>query len=90
MDESSLPVEESSPNAETETDNLLKPAMSTKETASFLGWTEEKLTSRRKREQAIEGKGYRFSYEKQGGKITWRAETLIEPKLPPNTSGESD
>lgn len=73
---SSSNLEQSRPISETQSENEPKPQMSTKELAEFLGWTEDKISSQRKRGTPTEGKGYRFLSEKVGKNIVWKAETL--------------
>ena len=81
VEESSLKVEESSPNTQSQTNSELKAVMSTKELASFLSWSEDKLNNRKRRRQTIEGNGISFIWEKEGGKIVWKPEPEKPIKL---------
>jgi DNA repair exonuclease SbcCD ATPase subunit len=85
---SSLNVKQSRLNPESQADVEPKPSMSTKELAKFLGWTEDKINSQRKRGNPTEAKGYRFTSEKSGNSVVWKSEALAEPKLPPKTYDE--
>jgi len=78
-------VEQSKPSTETQETVELKPIMYTKELAVFLEWSEDKLTSRWKRGNAVEEKGYRFIAEKPEKKVIWKHERLTEPTLLPET-----
>jgi hypothetical protein len=82
---SSSKLEQSRPISETQSEEEPKPQMSTKELAEFLGWTEDKINSQRKRGNPTEGKGYRFLSEKVGKNVVWKTEALVESKLPPET-----
>jgi len=75
--EISLKVEKSKPITENQTTAELKPTMSTKELAKFLGWTTDKLESQRKRGTVTEGKGYQFTSEKPGRNVVWKCEAIV-------------
>lgn len=61
---------------DTKTDEGVKPDMTVKEVANFLGWTNDKVSSRHKRNQIFEEKGYRFTPTKQSGRRVWETKRL--------------